>query len=112
MQVAKRIAFVALVPLLAAPVLSHADEKTAMDACVKAFLDSDLAKDRKVTVQTFDDSVPRPLPLSGLFTIEVVAKGRESGKQLARIVCHANDDGQIVAVNGRPHSAVALASVR
>ena len=106
---AKRLALIALLPVLAAPVLGHADEKTAMDACVKTFLNSDLAKDRKVTVQTNADFVPRPISLSGLYRIEVVAKGRESGKQLARVVCHADNNGTIVALNGRPVSAVAPA---
>lgn len=112
---AKRLAIAAaLLPIFAAPTLVHADETTAMNACVKTFLDSDLAKDRKVTVQTNADSVVRPIALSGLYKIEVVARGRESGKQLARIVCHANDAGTIVAVNGRPTSAVSavLASSR
>ena len=50
---AKRLALAAaLLPVFAAPALVHADETTAMNACVKTFLDSDLAKDRKVTVQT------------------------------------------------------------
>ena len=112
---AKRLALAApLLPIFAAPALVHADETTAMNACVKTFLDSDLAKDRKVTVQTNADSVVRPIALSGLYKIEVVARGRASGKQLARIVCHANDAGTIVAVNGRPTSAVStvLASSR
>ena len=112
---AKRLALAAaLLPILAAPALVHADETSAMNACVKSFLDSDLAKDRKVTVQKNTDSVVRPITLSGLYRIEVVAKGRESGKQLARIVCHADSTGTIVAVNGRPTSAVApvLASTR
>jgi hypothetical protein len=111
----KRLALaVALLPVLAAPALVHADETKAMDACVKTFLDSDLAKDRKVTVQTNSDSVIRPLVLSGLYKIEVVAKGRQSGKQLARIVCHADGTGTILAVNGRPVSAISpvLASSR
>ena len=112
---AKRLALAAaLLPILAAPALVHADETSAMNACVKSFLDSDLAKDRKVTVQTSSDSVVRPLALSGLYKIEVVARGRESGKQIARLVCHADNAGTIVAVNGRPTSAVAtvLASSR
>ncbi|HVF17043.1 MAG TPA: hypothetical protein VNA21_09030 [Steroidobacteraceae bacterium] len=104
---AKRFALIALLPVLAAPVIGHTDEKSAMDACLKTVLDSDLAKDRKVTVQTNADSVPRPIALSGLYRIEVVAKGRESGKQLARVVCHADNSGTIVALNGRPTSAVA-----
>jgi hypothetical protein len=106
---AKRIALIALLPVLAAPLLGHADEKSAMDACIKTFLTSDLAKDRKVTVQTNADSVPRPITLSGLYRIEVVARGRESGKQLARVVCHADNSGAIVALNGRPTSALAPA---
>jgi hypothetical protein len=112
---AKRLALAAaLLPVFAAPALVHADETSAMNACVKTFLDSDLAKDRKVTVQTNQDSVVRPLALSGLYKIEVVARGRESGKQLARIVCHADESGAIVAVNGRPTSAVStvVASTR
>ena len=115
MRQIKRFALAAaLLPVLAAPALVHADETSAMNACVKSFLDSDLAKDRKVIVQTNTDSVVRPLALSGLYRIEVVAKGRESGKQIARIVCHADNSGTIVAVNGRPTSAVAsvLASTR
>ena len=100
-----RLALAALV--LAAPVASYADSTAAMDACVKAFLATDIAKDRKVTVQTSRDSVPRPIALSGLYRIEVVAKGRESGQQLARIVCDADQKGTIVAVNGRPTSSVA-----
>ena len=105
----KGLALAALLPLLVAPALSHADEASAMNACVKTFLESDFAKDRKVTVQTFSDSVPRPLSLSGLYKIEVVAKGRESGKQLARVVCHADSSGTIVALNGRPTSAASSA---
>ena len=112
---AKRLALAAaLLPILAAPALVHADETRALNACVKTFLDSDLAKDRKVTVTTNSDSVVRPITLSGLYKIEVVARGRESGKQLARIVCHSDSSGTIVAVNGRPTSAVStvLASSR
>ena len=105
------LAAAALLPLLA-PAFSHADETRAMNACVKTFLDSDLAKDRKVTINLSNDSVVRPLTLSGLYRIEVVATGRQSGKQLARIVCHANSKGAIVAVNGRPTSSVTLAANR
>lgn len=95
--------------ILATPVASFAETATAtaMDACVQVFLSSDFAKDRKVTVQKNLDSTPRPLALSGLYKIEVVAKGRESGKRVARIICHADQKGTIVALNGRPTSAVA-----
>jgi hypothetical protein len=108
---ATRLALIAMLPIAAAPLVSFADSTNAMNACVQAFLASDVAKDRKVTVQKETDSVPRPLALSGLYRIEVVAKGRHSGQQVARIVCEADKKGNIVALNGRPTSAPAVASV-
>jgi hypothetical protein len=104
---ATRLALVAMLPIVASPLVSFAGPTTAIDACVQSFLTTEFAKDRKVTVRTENQSVPRPLALSGLYRVEVVAKGRESGQQLARIVCHADAKGTIVAVNGRPVSAVA-----
>jgi hypothetical protein len=105
---AARVALASLLlPLLAAPAVSLADSTDAMDACVRAFLASEVAKDRKVVVEKDFESVPRPLALSGLYKIEVVATGRESGKQVARIVCQADTKGTIVALNGKPTSAVA-----
>lgn len=108
-----RLAIAALV--LAAPVSSFAGQSSAaaMDACLQTFLTSDLAKDRKVTVEKNLDTTPRPLALTSSYKIEVVVKGRESGKQLARVVCHADSKGTIVAVNGNPTSAIAtVASAR
>jgi hypothetical protein len=96
-----------LLPLLAAPAVSIADPSNAMEACVQAFLTSEVAKDRKVTVDKEFESVPRPLALSGLYKIQVVATGRESGKEVARIVCHADNKGTIVALNGKPTRSVA-----
>lgn len=94
--------------ILAAPVASFADSSaSAMDACLAAFLKSDIAKDRKVTVHKNVDPKPQLLSLSGAYKIELVAKGRESGKELARVVCDADSKGTIVAVNGRPTGAVA-----
>lgn len=112
MQIKHLALVVAALPVLAAPLVSHADDTRAVNACVQTFLDSDLAKNRKVTVQTFSDSVVRPIVLSGLQRIEVVAKGRESGKRIAHIVCHADSKGTIIAVNGRPSSAVASVAAR
>jgi hypothetical protein len=96
-----------LLSVLAAPAVSSANSTNAMDACVQAFLSSEVAKDRKVVVDKQSESVPRPLALSGLYKIQVVATGRESGKEVARIVCHADGKGTVVALNGKPTSAVA-----
>jgi hypothetical protein len=104
-----RVSSLVLAALVAAaPTATFADTRaTAVDACIQAFLASDIAKDRKVTVQKDAYSMPRPIALSGLYQVEVVAKGRQSGQRLARIVCEADSKGQIVAINGRPASAVA-----
>jgi hypothetical protein len=109
---ATRIAVASLMlSILAAPAVSLADPTNAMDACVQAFLSSEVAKDRKVTVEKEFESVPRPLALSGLYKIQVVATGRESGKEMARIVCHADDKGTIVALNGKPTRSVAAVAL-
>lgn len=102
-----RLALAALV--VTAPVSSFAAtaSNAAVDACLQTFLTSDLAKNRKVTVQKDLSAAPGPLVLSRFVKVEVIATGRESGKQLARIVCHADAKGAIVAVNGRPTSSVA-----
>lgn len=99
-----RLAVAALV--LAAPVSGFAAtaSNAALDACVQSFLATDIAKDRKVTVRKNTESSPRPIALSGLYQVEVIATGRQSGKQLARFVCVADSKGTIVAVNGRPVS--------
>jgi len=95
---AKRLALAALLPVVVAPVISNADSGAAMDACVQAFLATELPKDQKVVVRKDLDSLRGPVAVSGLYRIEVVAK--TSGKQIARTVCHANGSGQIVAING------------
>lgn len=102
MSRAKYLAIAALLPVLAAPVASQANSGAAMDACVQAFLTTDVAKDRNVVVQKDAQSLVGPISMSGLYKIEVVARGRQSGKQIGRVVCHANSSGQIVALNGRP----------
>jgi hypothetical protein len=105
MSTFSRFALAALV--LTVPVSSFAGTDAAVDACLQTFLESDLAKDRKVSVRKNLDAAPRPVALSGDYQVEVVAKGRESGKRLAHIVCRVDAKGTIVAVTGRPTSAVA-----
>jgi sulfur carrier protein ThiS len=105
---ATRVALASLLlPIMGSPAISLADSTDAMDACVQAFLASEIAKDRTVVVEKDFESVPRPLALAGLYQIEVVATGRDSGKQVARVVCHADAKGTIVALNGKPRSALA-----
>lgn len=108
-----RTALIALA--LIGPATSFAHTDAAIDACVQAFLSSDVAKGRKVTVRTpaAYSYTPRPLLLTSRSTVQVVAKGRDSGKQIARIVCETNGRGEIITVHGRPAAAIpALAAAR
>jgi uncharacterized protein YkwD len=109
-----RIGQLALVALIAvAPAAGAKDASSAaMDACMKTVLSSEAVQNRTVTVRTKYDSVPRPLALYGAYTVEVVAKGRDSGKQLARVVCHTDRNGTILAINGSPASAARIAAAR
>jgi hypothetical protein len=103
-----RLSIAALLPLLAMPSVSSADSTAATDACIQAFLSSDFAKERKVTVEKDSEPTFQPRNQSGLYTIEVVAKGRQSGKQVAHMVCEANTKGTIIALNGSPTSALVM----
>jgi len=98
----KPLLIAAAMPLFAAPMLAQASPSAAMEACVKAVLSSEVAKDRKVIVRK--GSIAGPIALSGTYQIEVVAKGRESGTQFARVMCHTDSRGMIVALNGQPIS--------
>jgi|GEM_PF-4179810 hypothetical protein len=104
----RRLALALLLPAVTAPAAAHTGTNDAVDACIQTFLASDLAKNREVTVQKSSHSMPRPLALSGRTQVVVTATGRESGKQLARIVCDVDTKGNVIAVNGRPSSAIPL----
>jgi hypothetical protein len=110
-KIACRLLLVALTALVAAPLLSQADAATAsdpdaaMDACVQAFVSASLEKQRSYTVETRD-----AIPLSQLpstYRIQLTAKGKQSGKQLARATCIVNPSGVVLTLNGKPHAVPA-----
>lgn len=98
---AKPLALAALLPVFAAPVLAHADSVTATVACIQSVVAAEVPKDKKVAARKDRGSVRGPVATTGRYRIEVVAKTMDSGKELARAVCHANGSGEIVAINGR-----------
>ncbi|HEY8538643.1 MAG TPA: hypothetical protein VIL28_07230 [Steroidobacteraceae bacterium] len=109
----RRLALAMLLPALTAPAAASAVTDHAVDACIQTFLMSDLAKNREVTVRKSSRVTPRPLAFSGRTRVTVIATGRESGKQLARIVCEVDAKGTVIAVNGRPAEAIpVLAAAR
>jgi hypothetical protein len=83
-----------------------------MDACVQAFVAASLPKEQRVVV---DKSKIASGPLdvqSRTFRIVLKATGTTSGRELAKGICVANRDGQVIALNGRrpPKLAQAVAS--
>ncbi len=90
----------------AAPASAFAAAPDPMDQCVQAFLNSDAAKDRKVTVRK-RSQLSRDAMRRGSYRIEVVARTRDSGEQLARFTCHVDSKHRIVAVDGTPPATVA-----
>jgi hypothetical protein len=90
--------------LLAAPVLSHASQDTAMNACVKAFVSTNLEKERPFTVRT-QDSVETPVDrYASAYRISLTATGKHSRKQVAKATCLVDRNGVVLALNGKPYA--------
>jgi hypothetical protein len=100
----------ALLPLIAVPMLTqasfaHADADAAMDACIQAFVASNLQKEQPVTVRKIE-SIDSPVaPRAKESTIYISARGRHSGKQVAKATCVADSKGVVLTMNVKPATA-------
>ena len=104
---------VATVALLASPLASRADAvEQAMDACVQAFIAASLPKGQRVIVGKRAEASGPLDAQSQAYRIVLKATGATSGRQIAKGVCVANRDGEVIALNGRrpPKLARAVAS--
>jgi len=90
-----------LLALTTAPLTAHADgSDRAADACIQAFVDTYLPKDRQVKVRTLS---PVPGPLSTYtkrYTIDLNARLARSGTELVTARCVASATGQVIALDG------------
>ena len=102
-RIAKSLSLAAATLLLAVPFTSQAsDYDAAMDSCINAFVASNLPKEQPVTVRK-EVAVSSPIAVHArAYKIVVSAKGKESGKYLARGTCVVNRAGEVVALNGKP----------
>jgi hypothetical protein len=93
----------ALLPLLALPTLVQAarpDPK--MDACIKAFVASNIEKDRPVTIRRIA-SFDTPFYLGEREqTIRLNARTKDSGKRIATATCVINGDEIVLNMDGKP----------
>ncbi len=95
----------ALLPLIAAPSLSHAADAASdasMQACVEAFVSSSFEKDRRYSVVTSD--VGDFDMQASSYRIALTAKGKDSGKQLAKATCVVDRNGVSLTMNGKTYA--------
>jgi len=104
---------VATLALLASPLASRADAvEKAMDACVQAFVAASLPKEQRVVVDKTSAAIGPMDAQSRTYRIVLKATGTTSGREIAKGVCVANRDGEVIALNGRrpPRLAQAVAN--
>ncbi len=92
--------------LLATPVLSHASQEAAMNACVKAFVSSNLEKERPFTVRTEEASATPLDQHVRAYRVALKATGKHTGKQVAKATCVVDRSGVVLALNGKPYAGV------
>lgn len=105
---------VATLALLGSPLASRADAvEKAMDACVQAFVAASLPKEQRVIVDKTSAAIGPMDAQSRTYRIVLKATGTTSGRQIAKGVCVANRDGEVIALNGRrpPRLAEAVANI-
>ena len=102
---------VATLALLGSPLTSRADAgEQAMDACVQAFVAASLPQGQRVVVDK-QNSASGPLDAhTRTYRVVLIATGT-SGRQIAKSVCIANRDGEVIALNGRRPPRLAQTTV-
>jgi hypothetical protein len=102
----KTLMITALMPLFAAPMLTHAESKSradvSLDACVKAFVSTKFEKERRYEVVTTNASDFDPHASS--YRISLAATGKQSGKKLARATCTVDRTGVFLTTNGKTYA--------
>ena len=94
----------ALLPLLALPAMVQAETADPkMDACIQAFLNASVEKDRPVTVRklaSFDLGTADRRARQE--TIHISARYKNSGKSVAQGTCVSNGDEVVLTLDGKP----------
>lgn len=109
----KTFLLAALLPCLAAPLASQADplgtrSDVAMDACVKAFVSTNLEKERPFTVRKEESTSPTDM-YSRAYRIRMTAVGKDTGKRVAQATCVVDREGVVLSMDGKPFATPALA---
>jgi hypothetical protein len=109
-----RLSIVSMTAMLAAvaPTTSRADARSdaAMNSCIDLFVAANLPKEQPVVIRKVE---PAPGPAPAHRRVERViltAQGATSGKTIAKATCTIDEDGQIIALNGKTITAAQLAA--
>lgn len=97
----------ALLPLSAVPTLAHAD--AAMDACIKAFVNANLEKERPVKVRRVEMLNSPIYPRSSANTILLTARTKHGRQEIARATCVVEGDEVVLNTEGKPVTTIKVA---
>lgn len=100
------IALSGLLVLASAPLVSQASPADrAVNACVQAFVEAQVPKDRIVhVVKDRQSSLMDRFHRQRAYTIALTAQGKQSGKVLAQARCVANVRGEVIVLDSPPPS--------
>jgi hypothetical protein len=87
--------------LLCVAGVSHAGSSEAVDACVKAFVAANIPAAHPVNIDRSTIEATPTDPLARRYVVTLTARGATSGKEFAKVSCHASKDGTIIALDGR-----------
>ena len=101
MNIRTLVAFSGLLALGAAPLTSYASGSSkAADACIQAFIDTYLPKDRPVQVRKLPPASQGVLnSFSKRYTIELRARAARSGTEIVTAQCVANAAGEVLKID-------------
>ena len=110
MSIRSLVVIAGMAALTAAPLSAHADgADRAADACIQAFVDTYLPKDRQVKVRTVSP-VSGPLgAYTKRYTVDLSARLSRSGTELVTARCVASATGQVIVLDN-PSTTFPVAS--
>jgi hypothetical protein len=110
MNIRATIKTIVLTSALAVSATSHASERTAMAACVKAFTETQLIGHKVIGVHT-DTGAWNPLTPHSTNEMRIVLSAKAAdGETVASATCVANRKGEVLSMSGTPASESKVAS--
>ncbi|HYJ42079.1 MAG TPA: hypothetical protein VEW08_14900 [Steroidobacteraceae bacterium] len=111
MKIRSPAAVFSLIALVATPFAAHANGSTrATDACIRAFVDSYLLKDRPMQVQKLSSVQGAQSFYGKRYTIALNARLASNGTELVTAQCVASTNGEVISLDLAPATTGPTAS--